>query len=144
MVTYGSTPHSRRAHVGTPLVGARTYGFQPDGLRRRAGLGQPLRGSAVLRRRPGQQRTDRLDDLGVRRAGVAQRQPEQLDAGPVLLEQGKPVGHVAGRGVLQYDRQVVGQLARRQFQPAAAGSASLSMASDWPRRRVSPSVHQVR
>jgi hypothetical protein len=47
-------------------------------------MGQPLRSRTVLRRRAGQQSTDRCDDVGIGRAGIAQRQPEQ-DSGHMAV-----------------------------------------------------------
>ena len=108
------------AHVDTPLVGARAYGSSPT-----VSVGGPAWASrcAAARswgRRAGQQSTDRFDDVGIGRASIAQRQPEQLDTGPVLLQQGEPVGQVTGGGVLQYHRQIVRKLAGPELEPAAA------------------------
>ena len=103
-------------------AGRRRRARPPRGeARRRPSGARPRRRPAM----PGQRVADRLDDPGVRGADVAERELEQLEAGPVLLQQDRSVDRVGDRGVLQHHRQVVGQLTVGVDEPAARPVARL-------------------
>ena len=103
--------------------GAERGEVEPDLLARGPGAGQCLRRGDVGGRGPGQQRADRLDGRGVGRARVEQGQPQQLEPGPVLLQQRQPGGQVGGGGELQDGRQEVGQLGACELDARRRGSA---------------------
>ena len=95
------------------------------GLGRRTGRGLGQHRPPVPRRGTRQSGTDGLDHPGVRGRLLEQGQPEQLQARPVLLQQGGTVTRVGHGGILQHQRQVVRQFAAQIAQEPTAPEARL-------------------
>src|SRR5690606_30134687 len=108
----GRTPRSSRTapppragrSPGTPVRG------EPDPFGGRSRGCEGSGGGLVTGGGCGKQATYRFDSVRVHRAVLAQRGGEQVQAGPVLVQQ-PPTGFAAGRGEIQHRRQVVRQLA---------------------------------
>ena len=63
-------------------------------------------------------------EAGPGRAQVPQREPQQLQPGPVVEHQLRPRLVVHGRGELQHDAQVVGQLGVVELEPGRRGRSA--------------------